>query len=240
LNFGILRPEINGLEIFIFSAKFSQNFRRTNLIPDFFTKLFLSTFKKTPLEKHALDDLDMAFADKLPEFPGLRDYLELILPEIRHYSEDLNEEEFYLEQAWKEVSDEEGVFQSILHFFNKEGEYLKSVDGNVSRGTWRLMPGGTNKILIEIQEPGGFLKSELFDLRYLDESFFILQKNSEGFRASGAKFLMLGAEQTVQGLNWKEAAYLLYSDNKNGNSAYSYLVYLVIFIIIVILIFSLS
>ncbi|MEZ5058699.1 MAG: hypothetical protein R2879_16820 [Saprospiraceae bacterium] len=192
------------------------------------------------MEKHALDELDEAFADRLPEFPELRDYLELILPEIRHYSEDLNEEEFYLEQPWKEITDEEGIFQSILHFFNKESEYLKSVDGNVSRGTWRIMPGGTNKILIEMQEPGGFLKSELFDLRYLDEEFFILQKNSEGIHGAGSKFLMLGAEQTIQGLNWKEAATLLYTNTRVDSSAYIYLVYLVVILIIAILIFSLS
>ncbi|MEZ4980764.1 MAG: hypothetical protein R2769_04090 [Saprospiraceae bacterium] len=46
----------------------------------------------------------------------------------------------------------------------------------------------------------------------------------KGIHGAGSKFLMLGAEQTIQGLNWKEAATLLYTNTKVDSSAYTYLV----------------
>ncbi|MEZ4980763.1 MAG: hypothetical protein R2769_04085 [Saprospiraceae bacterium] len=79
-----MRPDSYGLELFIFSAKFSQNFRRADLIPDFYKTIFVN-----PKNTFGLT-LWMNWMKPLQTdcpVPELRDYLELILPEIRHYSE---------------------------------------------------------------------------------------------------------------------------------------------------------
>ena len=47
-----------------------------------------------------------------------------------------------------EIRDDENFHEAVLHFFNEGGEYLQSVNGNISKGRWRLM-GNSNKIIIE-------------------------------------------------------------------------------------------
>ncbi|MEZ4950770.1 MAG: hypothetical protein R2784_15510 [Saprospiraceae bacterium] len=66
-----------------------------------------------------------------PEFPELRDYLNLFCLKSGTASEDLNEEEFYLEQPCKEITDEEGIFRPSFIFNKEMANTLKSVDGNV-------------------------------------------------------------------------------------------------------------
>ncbi|MCB0661507.1 MAG: hypothetical protein KDC24_02110 [Saprospiraceae bacterium] len=185
-----------------------------------------------------LQDIENTYRDQLPEFPTLDDYLEVLLPSIRHFSEDLNEEEFFLEKPWKEVTDEEGVFQSILHFFNAEGEYLKSIEGNVSKGHWRQMPKGSNKLLIELKENQQLVRSELFDLVYMDDDFMILRKNADAVHQKGRRFLFLANETSLGNASWKTAVEKLYHDYKGEAGSYNWLLYLVILVIVIILVYS--
>jgi 23S rRNA-/tRNA-specific pseudouridylate synthase len=190
------------------------------------------------LPSETLNRLHIDFQDQLPEYPGLEDYLQALLPSLRHHSEDLNEAEFFLEKPWQEITDEEGVFQSILHFFNAEGEYLKSIEGNVLKGSWRQMPKGSNKLMIDISEKQQVVKSELYDLVYLDEDFMVLKKNASALHQQGKKFLFLAYETHHANASWKTAVERLYSSYKGNTGSNSWLLYLVILIVLFMLVYS--
>jgi hypothetical protein len=88
-----------------------------------------------------------------------------------------------------------------MHFFNDKGEYLRSTNGDILKGRWRLLPD-TNKIIIEAGS------SELYDLAYLDSAFFILRKSGA---PGGRKYFVMGIERYVKGLEWREFVDLLFS-----------------------------
>lgn len=219
-------------------AKFSYYSLRTNFIRRFFKKLLFYIQNQIDLSSETLEKIASDYQGRLPEFPAMEDYLEVLLPSLRHHSEDLNETEFFLEKPWKEVTDEEGVFQSILHFFNTESEYLKSIEGNVLKGSWRQMPKGSNKLLIEINENNQVIKSELYDLVYLDEDFMILKKNVAGTQQQSKKFLFLAFETTHGNASWKDAIEKLYLSYKGGAGSFSWLFYLVILVVLFMLVYS--
>ncbi len=155
-----------------------------------------------------------AFNPTLPDVGGLMDYLDFMMPYISNWGEDLIETEYYTAEGgkpWLEFRDQVNFQETVLHFFNPDGEYLRSVNGNVSKGRWRLLEK-TNKMIIDIT--GGKDKStgsnELYELVYLDETFFILQKHG-----SSQKFLALGYEPMVAGMTWLEYVQALFQQYRN-------------------------
>lgn len=112
-------------------------------------------------------------------------HLDFILPKVIPYGEDLRETHFWQEKRWKEVRDEEGFHEAILHIFNPNGEYLLSLDGNLMKGSWRQL-GAENALIIEM---GG--RSELFDLRFLTGEFMILTKHGDQARKGLRRFFLL-------------------------------------------------
>ncbi|MEO1262365.1 MAG: hypothetical protein AAFZ15_26400 [Bacteroidota bacterium] len=188
-----------------------------------------------------LQDIDKTFERNLPAHQNLNDYLfKEVIPQIRHLSEDLREEKFYVLEGgkpWLEITDNPNAQEAVLHFFNTNGEYLKSVDGNVSRGRWRLLDQ-TNKMIIE-QGGGGKgdpNKNELYELAFLNPQFFILKKHSG--KTKTPKFLFLGYEGTVRGLKWLDCVELLYNEYRNEWSSFNTIV--VVAVVIIVLLFFLS
>src|SRR5690349_11196175 len=107
-------------------------------------------------------DISRALSPELPRDLGTMDeHLDFILPKVVAYGEDLREGPFWLAKRWKEVRDDEGFHESILHIFNPGGEYLLSLDGNILKGSWRQL-GAENTLIIQMGEQG-----ELFDLMFL-------------------------------------------------------------------------
>lgn len=190
-----------------------------------------------------LQNIDQTFELNLPEKQTLDEYLDQMLPGIRPLSEDLRETKFYIMEGgkpWQEIRDDPGFQEVVLHFFNEGGEYLQSVDGNVSRGRWRLLDQ-TNKMIIE-QGGGGKggdpNRSELYELAFLNAQFFILKKHGDQSRKGKRKYFMMGYEGTVRGLKWLDCVELLFNEYRNQWSSFNTIV--VVAVVIVIILFFLS
>jgi len=149
-----------------------------------------------------LRDISRALSPELPkELGNMDEHLDFILPKVIPYGEDLRETEFWLNKRWKEVREEEGFHEAILHIFTPEGEYLNSLDGNLMKGTWRQI-GVENVLIVEL---GG--RNELFDLRFLNHDFMVLVKHGDQARKGQRRFFLLVREpvtRSPQGdLDWR-------------------------------------
>lgn len=147
-------------------------------------------------------DISRSFSPELPkELGDLDAHLSFIIPKVVQYGEDLREEKFWLSKRWKEVRDEDGFHEAILHIFNPGGEYLLSLDGNLIGGKWRQL-GSYNSLIIEING-----RSELFDLRFLNQDFMVLTKHGDQARKGMRRFFFLVHESASRAggreLDWR-------------------------------------
>ncbi|MBK7335270.1 MAG: hypothetical protein IPJ00_03540 [Saprospirales bacterium] len=171
---------------------------------------------------------------ELPLRDNLDDYIDIIVPEIRKWGEDLSEMNYYSSKGgkpWPEVRDEDNFHNTIVHFFNEGGEYLRSTDGNVIKGQWRLLEG-TNKMIIDL---GGGL-SELYELAYLDSYFFILKKHGDQKRAR--KYFAMGFEPYIKGLEWRDYVEELFNTYRRKHRTYQLITGAVVILIIIVLALS--
>lgn len=185
------------------------------------------------------DKIEETFEVNLPEKEGLDDYIDLVLQQIAHLGEDLREQKFYVApggKPWLEIRDDPGFQEMVLHFFNEGGEYLQSVDGNVTRGRWRLLDG-TNKMIIETGGDKSPARSELFELAFLNQYFFILRKH--GNQHKGKRYFFMGYEGAVRGLKWRDCIELMYNEYRSQWGMFQYLLVMVVVIVVIVVLFSL-
>lgn len=182
-------------------------------------------------EPKLLDLIGQAFRPELPELDDMEAYLDFILPKIRPLGEDLYEESHYVNKPWLEFQDNDAFTEIVLHFFNPEGEYLRSVNGDVSSGHWRYLES-SNKMLIDHKE------TQLFDLAYMDKNFFILRKHGEQSRLRRAKYFVMANEGVSKNLEWRDLMELLYESYRNNNRFYFMLTVIVLVIIAIIMVLS--
>jgi hypothetical protein len=147
-------------------------------------------------------DISRALSPELPKDLGSMDaHLDFILPKVIPFGEDLRETQFWHDKRWKEVRDEEGFHEAILHIFSPNGDYLLSLDGNLMKGSWRQL-GVENALIVEM---GG--RSELFDLRFLNKEFMILTKHGDQARKGLRRFFLLAHEPVTRSrsgeLDWR-------------------------------------
>ena len=183
----------------------------------------------------ALQKVAGNFSVELPELNSLEEYVEFIVPKIRPWGEDLRETEFYVVKGgkpWLEVRDDPNFHEAVLHFFNEGGEYLTSVEGNVQRGKWRLLEG-TNKILIELGN-----KSELYELAFLSNAFFILRKHGNPNPKRKRNYLVMGYEGYIKGLEWRDYVELLFNTYRDKHRTFRTILILVVVIVLIIVLFS--
>ncbi|MBX2893281.1 MAG: hypothetical protein KF734_20380 [Saprospiraceae bacterium] len=181
-------------------------------------------------------DISHAISPELPKDLGDMDaHLDFILSKVTPYSEDLREEKFWLSKRWKEVRDDEGFHEAILHIFNNGGEYLLSLDGNVAKGSWKRL-NQDNTLILELSG-----KSELFDMEFLNSDFLILSKHGDQSRKGLRKYFCLVHEPASRSrgrdLDWRnvmEKFYNIWRDNSLSIWAW------VLFIILMGLILYLS
>jgi len=172
------------------------------------------------------NDISRAISPELPAGLGSMDqHLDFILPKVIPYGEDLREEQFWLSKRWKEVRDDEGFHEAILHIFNPGGEYLLSLDGNIIKGAWRKL-GQENSLIIEVAG-----RSELFDLRFLNNDFIILTKHGDQGRKGQRRYFCLVHERAARGqggdLDWRnlmEKLFNVWRENSLGLWAWIMLV----------------
>jgi len=138
-------------------------------------------------------DVSRALSPDLPRDLGDMDsHLDFILPKVIPYGEDLRETGFWFDRRWKEVRGEEGFHEALLHIFSPNGEYLLSLDGNLMKGSWRQL-GVENALILEM---GG--RSELFDVRFLNQDFMILTKHGDQARKGLRRFYLLVREPVTR------------------------------------------
>ena len=165
----------------------------------------------------------------------MTEYLDMLLPAVRKWGEDLREEEFYVGQAWLEIRDDETFNAAVLHFFNDGGEYLKSVNGNFSVGSWRYLED-SNKMLLSERGAGG----ELYDLAFMDGQFFILTKHGDPHKKNRNKYFVMVAENRGKGLEWRDVIDLIYDKYRNTSSYYFTIALIILVIIAIIMVLSLG
>lgn len=147
-------------------------------------------------------EISKVFSPDLPKDLGDMDaYLDFILPKVLPHGEDLREERFWLGKRWKEIRQEEGFHEAILHIFNPGGEYMLSIDGNLMKGSWRKL-GEYNSLVVEM---GG--RGELFDVRFMNEDFIVLTKHGDQARKGQRRYFVLVHEPATRygggDLDWR-------------------------------------
>lgn len=173
-------------------------------------------------------EISKAFSPDLPKDLGDMDaHLDFILPKIIPYGEDLREEEFWMGKRWKEVRQEEGFHEAILHIFHEAGEYMLSIDGNLMKGTWRQL-SDYNSLVVEI---GG--KNELFDLRFMNREFIILTKHGDQIRKGQRRYFVLVHEPATKydghDLDWRNIMEKLFNVwRENSISLWMWLFFLIV------------
>ncbi len=185
------------------------------------------------MENQFLDSLTRSFSLELPVMDSLDEYLDLIIPLVRPWGEDLYEEEYYLDTRWMEVRDDDSFHESVLHIFRAENEYLHSIDGNIHKGIWRRLEK-SNTLIIEQTAGNSIVKSELYDLAFLNQNFFILKKHGDQQRKGFKKYFVLGRENHIRGLEWKDIVELLFNRYRNNRQWIFFVVFIIIIVAVVV------
>jgi len=185
------------------------------------------------VESKLVDKLGRSFSLELPQLDTMDEYLDFIIPLVRPWGEDLYEQEYYLNTRWLEIKDEDNFHEAVLHIFQDEEQYMISIDGNISRGSWRILPQSNTLIL----EQGGGVKSELFDLAFMNSDFFVLRKHGNQSRKGNKKYFVMGREKIVRGLEWRDSMELLFNRYR-GNSQFIVIVAIVVLFVALLMVFS--
>lgn len=181
------------------------------------------------MEIKFLDNILSSFNVELPrEMQTMDEYLDFIIPKVKPWSEDLREEEFWHHTRWQEVSDRETFHEAVLHIFMPGGEYLKSIEGDIMKGGWRILDGANTFIW---NKAGG---EELFDLAFLNRDFFILKKHGDHRQ----KYFVMGKEGIVSSLEWRDVMEKIFNLYRN-NSLFLLTTFAVVALIVLFLILSL-
>lgn len=181
--------------------------------------------------------LARALEIELPYAESLDEYLDTLIPIVRPWGEDLQESVFYEDTPWLELRDDDSFHETVLHFFNEGGEYLISVNGNVTGGSWRFLEK-SNKMLLVMGEEGMGGQAELYELAFLNRNFFILAKHGNQRRLGMPKYFVLINERIGRNLEWREAMELLYNTYRSNNNVYVILALIILFIVALAVILS--
>ena len=169
------------------------------------------------------------FELNLPEnLDSLEKSVEYIVPLVQQWSEDLWEENFYVNKRWKEIRDTDTYHEVVLHMFMSDGVYMVVIDGDISKGGWRYLKE-TNTFIVDY---GG--KSSLFDLVFLNNDFFIIKKHGDQSRKGRQKYYVYGNEKSTGRLTWNAAMEKLFSLYRDS-SQFSKSLYIVIGAIVFII-----
>lgn len=176
-------------------------------------------------------DISKSFSPELPaELGNMDQHLDFVLKHVIPHGQDLNEERYWLGKRWKEMRDDEGFHEAILHIFNPGGEYLLSFDGNIVKGGWRRL-GNYNTLILDV---GG--RSELFDLRFLNGDFLVLTKHGDQARKGQRRYFFLVHEPAIKNLDWRQLMEKMFNVWREKNTSIgSWVVFILILAIILYL-----
>jgi len=183
------------------------------------------------LEVKLFDSISRSLNLELPYCETMDDYLDQIIPLVKPWGEDLYETENYMNKRWLEIRDDEHFHESVLHMFREENEYMVSIDGNISTGTWEKMDN-SNTLIMEFGA-----KNELYDLAFMNADFFILKKHGDQRRKGQNKYFILGKESLVKNLEWRDVMELLFNRYRNNSQ---FIIIVTIIVVIAVIILALS
>lgn len=182
------------------------------------------------MENKLTENISRTFELPLPDAATMDQQLDQIIPKVRPWGEDLYEQQYYLETRWLEIRDDDEFHESVLHIFRDEGEYMISIDGNITQGIWKIL-SKSNTFIIEKMVGDAVITSELYDLAFLNKDFFILRKHGDQKRKGGKKYFVLANERSVRGLEWRDVMELLYNQYRNNST---YMVSLIALVVLVL------
>ena len=171
---------------------------------------------------------------------GLDEALDDILARVGKWSEDIYEfeEKEYFKTRWIQLEQGQEVQSgSRMHlFFLDEHQYLCSFQGDIIfKGQWQAL-NDSNALILHKTINKQITQSEIFDLIFLNEDFFILKKHGSSPNKGKEKYLMLANEESVQGLSWEEILNLL--DTGETSMRNTIVVVLIILLAIAFLIYQ--
>ncbi len=182
------------------------------------------------MENKLTENITRSFELPLPDAATMDQQLDQIIPKVRPWGEDLYEQQYYLDTRWLEVRDDDEFHESVLHIFRDEGEYLISIDGNITSGIWKIL-SKSNTFIIEKVVGDSVITSELYDLAFLNKDFFILRKHGDQKRKGGNKYFVLAREGAVRGLEWRDIMELLFNQYRNNSTYMAALIALVVMVL---------
>jgi hypothetical protein len=188
------------------------------------------------MEGKFLDNFSKAFENELPtHLESLEQYVKYIVPKVKPWGSSLRDEKLYLGKRWKELRDTDTYHETVLHIFMPGGEYMVVIDGDISKGAWRFIPENNTFIV----DYGG--RSQFFDLAFLNNDFFILQKHGDQARKGRQQYFVYASEALLnkKKLDWRSAMEELYNLYRES-SDFSRWVGILLMVIIVLVIYSLT
>jgi len=177
-----------------------------------------------------IDDIAKLFNQDMPEAETLDALLDKVIPLIKHDSEDLKEEHFYVGTHFMEVRDDDDFHEIVLRIFNPEGEYLISTDGELVCGSWRHLK---NKIIFGEKDCDG----EIFESAFIDKEFMALKKVGNP-KALDRKYLFLVKESIAKKMEWREAVERMFNNHQGYSNLFILLSIFVLLIIIMMFMLS--
>ncbi len=186
--------------------------------------------EKIALNFKFLDNIADLFNQEMPVASDLDGYLDKVIKLIKHDSEDLREEKFYVGKHLVEVRDDDDFHEIVLRIFNPEEEYLLSIDGDLVCGSWRYIQ---NKMIFGQKDCDG----EIFESAFIDDEFLILKKLGNP-KAMERKYLFLVKESIARKMEWREAVEHLFNKHQDNNNFF--ILTSVIVLLIILLVFMLS
>ena len=187
------------------------------------------------MDNKIIDDIANTFNRDLPSAETMDEYLDKIIPLIRHRSEDLREESYYVGKHWIEMRDEDDFHEMVLHIFNPEREYLNSIDGNFERGEWRHIG---NKFMFGFNEgEDDIYKGQVFEMAFMDNQFIILRKHANP-KSLERRYFVLVLEPIARKYEWREALELLFNKHQNSNSIYITVLVAIVLIVVIFMLLS--
>lgn len=232
-----------GVFVFAEQARLLPNLRFLFFLPSELGSYRFPTASFSIVRNPLTEMIFRAIRSELPHRDSQDEYIAYILPYIVRFTEHLHETEFYLEKRWLEVRDDENFHEQILHIFKPEMQpveikvhledqgaaYLYTVNGNVQKGTWSYLKA--NGLLLKVNN-----RYELYDLAFLSDDFFIL--NKQGDQGNSPQYLFLINERLGRNTTWRENMELLY-DIYRYNLSFLFTVVLFLAFVGVIVFYSL-
>ena len=138
--------------------------------------------------------------EELPRLDSLDEYVKYIVPKIRPWSEDLYEEDYYLETKWLEFRSQDSFQDVVIHIFRDGREYMRVINGDIKRGSWEVLEG-TNNLILDSRDG-----TDLYTFVFMNAHFFIIQKHGGKRRPDKPMYFVMGNESTIGRLTWREYA----------------------------------